>query len=102
MESVIAAGVALVIGLAGGYAVRQWADRLRKAGVQKDINAMLEQAKRDAEVVINQGKTSAKDIEQQAKDGLYKKREEFIFDAAYPGRRFALPWATVALSFQQF
>ena len=77
MESVIAAGVALIIGLAGGYAVRQWADRLRKAGVQKDIDAMLEQAKRDAEVVINQGKTSAKDIEQQAKDGLYKKREEF-------------------------
>ena len=77
MESVIAAGVALVIGLAGGYAVRQWADKLRKAGVQKDIDAMLDQAKRDAEVVINQGKTNAKDIEQQAKDGLYKKREEF-------------------------
>jgi len=77
MESVIAAGVALVIGLGGGYALRQWADKLRKAGVQKDIDAMLEQAKRDAEVVINQGKDKARDVEQQAKDGLYKKREEF-------------------------
>lgn len=77
MESVIAAGVALVIGLAGGYAVRQWADRLRKAGVQKDIDAMLDQSRREAETIVNQGKNNAKDIEQQAKDGLYKKREEF-------------------------
>ncbi|HQR08766.1 MAG TPA: ribonuclease Y [Gemmatales bacterium] len=77
MQEVAIAGIALVIGLAGGYALRQWADRLRKAGVQKDIDAMLDQAKRDAETVANQGKEKARDIEQQAKDGLYKKREEF-------------------------
>ncbi len=77
MELVITAGVALLLGLGGGYAVRTWADRLRKAGVQKDVDAMLEQAKREAETIIAQGRTNAKDIEQQAKDGLFQKREEF-------------------------
>ncbi|HQR42261.1 MAG TPA: ribonuclease Y, partial [Gemmatales bacterium] len=77
MIEVAIAGIALLLGLAGGYALRQWADSLRKAGVQKDIDAMLDQAKRDAEALVNQGKIKAKDIEQEAKDGLFKKREEF-------------------------
>lgn len=77
MYELAIAGVALLLGLAGGFGIRQWADRLRKAGFQKDVDAMLEQARRDAEVIIAQGKTNAKEIEQQAKDGLFQKREEF-------------------------
>lgn len=77
MQEVAIAGVALLLGLAGGYALRQWADRLRKAGVQKDVDAMLDQAKRDQEALIAEGKIKARDIEQQAKDGLFQKREEF-------------------------
>lgn len=77
MMEVLIAGVALALGLAGGYALRQWADRLRKAGVQKDVDAMLDQARRDADKVIDDGKIKAREIEQEARDGLYKKREEF-------------------------
>jgi ribonucrease Y len=76
-NSLLIAGASILLGLGGGYALRTWADRLRKAGVQKDVDAMLDTAKRDAETIVAQGRTSAKDIEQQAKDGLFQKREEF-------------------------
>jgi ribonuclease Y len=73
----IAPAAALLVGLVVGYAVCRWAERLRRSGLQHEANGILDQARRDSENLIAQARTQAKDAEQQAKDAIFAKREEF-------------------------
>lgn len=77
MDLLATAVVALLVGLLAGYGITRWADRLRRAGLKRDTDSLLEQARRDADNLIAQAKTKAKEAEQQAKDAIFQKREEF-------------------------
>jgi ribonucrease Y len=77
MDYVAACAVALLLGIAVGYALNRWANKLRRSGLQNEADGILEQARRDADNLIAQARTQAKEAEQQAKDAIFQKREEF-------------------------
>lgn len=66
---VIVGLVALIAGLAGGFAYARAQDRVRGAGAQARANELLAQAQTQAETV-------RKEAEFKAKDDLFRKREE--------------------------
>jgi ribonuclease Y len=77
MDMLATAAVALLVGLLGGYGLSRWADRLRRAGLEREADGVLQQARRESENLIAEARTKAKEAEQQAKDAIFAHREDF-------------------------
>jgi ribonucrease Y len=67
---VIGALTGLLVGVPGGYLVARFLDRTRQSSALAKANDITEQARREAENIL-------RDSELQAKDELFRKREDF-------------------------
>lgn len=77
METYLAAGLAFMVGMVIGFIVTRLMEKNRRLGIQKQGDILIAQSKRDAENLQRQAEIRAKELEQQARDEIFKKREEF-------------------------
>ena len=70
MEIIIAAAIAVLIGLAIGYGIRTWMSSVRSSQTEQDAHQLLKDARKDAENLL-------KEATLQSKADALKTREEF-------------------------
>jgi len=67
----------LILGAGLGFAITRFLERTRRAGLKRQADEVIAQARRAADDAKRQAELHAKEIEQQARDELFKKKEEF-------------------------
>ncbi len=77
MEMYLTAGLAFMVGLVLGFIVTRLLEKNRRLGIQKQADIFIAQSKREAEDLQRRAELRAKELEQQARDEIFKKREDF-------------------------
>jgi ribonuclease Y len=68
---------ALLVGAGAAFLLQRLLERGRQAGFKRQADDLLAQAQREAENIRRNAELKGKELEQQARDEIYKKREAF-------------------------